>query len=268
MGKRILAVLASVALISVLGCGVAFAQEPGTLQSASVITQAKTDLGQLSTTAKKTLYVVKSIGGEKITYNENGLVAKRTSSYETREYTYSGAKVESVSITRNTSSPVKWYLQYDGKNRLKKLTSSGASTYDMYTDVYSYNKKGQVSKIVRSETQFGNTTTYKYTSKGYVKSSLSTNGAKCMYGYDKRNNVSAFSMGPASGSGMTRYVENRYTYKNGRIKQRSQTMNGTGGAAAVSKYTYKKVSVPKKYVAQVKKQQRVLAGNPNPSLPL
>ena len=268
MGKRVLAALASVALVSVLGCCMAFAQEPDALQSASVITQTKANSSQLSATAKKTIYVVKSIGGEKITYNENGLVAKRTSSYETREYTYSGAKVESISITRNASSPVKWYLQYDGKNRLKKLTSSGASTYDMYTDVYSYNKKGRVSKIVRSETQFGNTTTYKYTSKGYVKSSLSTNGTKCIYGYDKHNNVSAFSMGPASGSGMTRFVENRYTYKNGRIKQRSQTMNGTGGTATVSKYTYKKVSVPKKYVAQVKKQQRVLVGNPNPSLPL
>ncbi len=273
MCKRILAVAASLLVVSVLGWGMAFADAPEALQAGSFAPQS-TSISSLSsqTTSKSTIYVLIKRGSDRFSYNKNGLVKKQMGSYETKAYRYKGAKVVSYSNTRSTSSPQQVTVAYDSKGRVKKVKASGASSYDSYIDTYSYNKKGLVTRIAHAYTMMSGsdyTTTYKYTSQGYVKSSTNTNGMKTTHGYDRRGNVTSFSAGPASGfGGMTRYVQNTYTYKNGRIVKRAQTMNGTNGAVYTDAYSYKKMSVPKAYVAQVKKQQRVLLGNANPAVVL
>lgn len=229
--------------------------------------------GVVSTQASKaTVYVLKNAAGEKLTYNKNGFVTKRKSKTETTTYRYSGARITSFYQSVGSSSPSSVTIGYDKKGRVKKVSSSGASSYSSYIDAYAYNKKGRVSKIARKYTMMsgGYTVKYSYDKKGRVKSSVNTSGIgmKCSYSYDSRGNVTGFSAGPAKGYGFTRYIFNTYTYKNGRVAKRSQTMNGTGGAVYTSTYSYKAIRVPKKYAAKVKKQQRALLGNPNPAVVL
>ena len=269
MKKRLIVLIAAFTLMSTLWCGTAFAASPDIATGRVNQNQPKATVSAQASKAGKTgkvqIYLVTKIGDEKISYNKSGLVTKRAGQYETKKYSYSKKRVKAYTTTTSYTR-TKTKVSYDKKGRVAKLKSSGNSSYANYTVSYSYGSKNRVKKTVWKYASPGQNRTEKYTygKKGRLTAKKSSAGMTILFGYDSKGNLTGFQ----AKSGPTRYVFNTYTYKNGRIAKRVQGMNGVGGRTSTNSFSYKKVSVPKKYVSLIKRQQRVLVGNPDPALPL
>ena len=269
MHKKLLTGLTIAILAAVLVPSVAFA---GSLTTGSVLgADGQPALAQLETQAEKTtVYVLTKFGDDLMRYNKNGLVTKRSKGFlGTWTYRYSGTKISSIKVSNNSGSTRSITLSYDKKGRLKVVDSNGAASYDAYKETYEYDAKGRVKNSKKVSTIDGTTTTakYAYDSKGRLKKVVTSENELQEFSYDSRGNNSIAHFGPANGAGFNRYFMFKYRYKNGHPIERSQTMNGAGGGKAYKdKLKYKRIRIPKKYVAQVKMQQRVLLGNPNPAI--
>lgn len=275
MKKELIGLLAAFTLASSVWCGTAFAADPSgaagyadQAQLKPAITAQASKAGKVSKSGKAKrvqMYLVSKIGDTKISYNKSGLVTKRAGKYETKKYSYSKKRVKAYTTTTSYAR-TKTKVSYDKRGRVAKLKSSGSSSYANYTVSYSYGTKNRVKKATwkYASPSSNRTVSYTYGKKGRLTASKSSDGMKTLYGYDSKGNLTGFQ----AKSGSTRYVFNTYTYKNGRIAKRVQETNGVGGWTIADSYSYKKVSVPKKYVSLIKKQQRVLVGNPDSALPL
>lgn len=264
ISKRAFAIAVAAMLLAALVPSAAFAADFALASASGASGQLAS--GQLETqAAKTTVYVLEKAGDESLSYNENGLVTKKSGKWETRTYRYSGKQVKSISVSTSSSGSSTIKPTYDKKGRVKKVVSSGTSNY---TETYKYDAKGRVKSTKRTSAADGTATTskYSYDSKGRLVKTKTSANQLMKYGYDSRGNLNDFTAGPAKGGGFTRYIINKYSYKNGRAAKCSQTTNGMSGRFFTTKYTYKKMSIPKGYVTQVKKQQRALLGNPNPAL--
>lgn len=204
----------------------------------------------------KTMYLVSSqkvkyyVGNsddftERITYKD-GLMSKvkRTgyhSSVQTYKYDSSGNMIDDI-------------FTYDSKGRV--------IAHDNYR--YKYNKAGKLAKIEFSNDDI----TYTYEKYTYKKNKLvswkSGSSERNNIKYDKKGYIKSYSTVLKMGF---KPIKNRFkvknTYKKGRLVKSVSMRKGSGNKyikESVSTYKYKKVKVPKKYVAKIKAQQMYLKG--------
>ena len=185
----------------------------------------------------QTVYVLERISTEseydstiyEITYNKAGFIKK----FEDK---YFGQK---------------WSYTYDSNNNIKKTkkTSNSSSTVSNTTFTY---KNGKMVKENTKILDYKSTTKYTWKKNRIVKSSVTSNsrsmGKKTStytYTYDKNGYIKSKK---TKLNGRPYTVNYKNTYKNGRI-----TKHATSEVAYV--FHYKKISVPKKNVSKIKRQQ-------------
>ena len=202
------------------------------------------------------MYLLSQIGDMKCTYNKNGLLQKRANASTTETFKYSGTNIKSYtskfSHGRSTSKTT-GKLTYK-KGRLAQLVVKSATGTSK--DAYAYNARGLVKKYTHA---VANRATVKY-SCGYdadgrlVKRNASGGDkTKTTYSYDEKGNLAMAANKYGSG-GYTQSYANKYN-KAGRLTKKTMTITSLGSFSTVTKYKYKKVSVPAKYEQQVAEQQ-------------
>lgn len=207
--------------------------------------------------AQSEVQVVEKYGDASYTYNKNGFISKVKGSVADPSYAvtykYSGAKILSakskssfdkgnVKAKYKNGRIYKVTYKWTGlppitdtytykKGRVVKVTRKNAGNYLIK---YSYDKKGRLSKVIQhfQITKYKSevySDTFVYDSKGYIVKD------KQKYGRTATT------------------VKYKNTYKNG-ILVKTQ-MTSFGGMEPLD-ITYKTISVPKKYAAKVKAQQK------------
>ena len=209
-----------------------------------------------STTATKTDEYSSDVANSKFTYNKNGLIVKdvenetntRTAGNWVWKYdkngNYTNWSVKWKQINGTTWQTTKYDLSFDGKKRVDSIGYNYAS----------YNSKGQCKSY--------NGTKYSYNSKGFM--------TKKEYPGAYITKISRNKKGDITKIKTTRTVDNatatdtstfKITKKSGRIDSWSKTKKNvyqgeTSTVETAGKFTWKQISVPKKFVAKVKAQQR------------
>ena len=267
--KAIMAFIAAAAL-SVACAGTAFATEsteaaqyqaPKTMLTTQA---AKAPDLQAQTASKKAkVRILTSIGDFKYTYNSKGQLAKILGPYNKVTIKYSGTKIVSYKNQQTVySSPedtVTIRIKYNKKGQVSKEIKTKKNSQIVYTKKYSYDKKGRVSKAVYASNAEGAylIATYKY-SKNNRKVKVTEK--------DVLNNL-------RNGSYTVKYDKKGYlieqnghpykiTYDSaGRVKSR---INLSGKKEV---YRYKTISVPANYAKSIKKMQIRLANAPEGLLP-
>lgn len=185
------------------------------------------------------------------TYNKKGLIktVKTSGSYwdsEPTSYKY-----------------VKTY-SYDKKYRLKSCSdrdvSGGSSSSTKVT--YKLNKKGYVVKG-------SNAVKYTYNPKGRLIT-LNDNGSAMKFSYNKKGRLTSYSRGSYGEWGKAQKLKygkkgrivrpsdaEKVAYKSGRLKTVTLAYY-PGEINSVKTFTFKKVTVPKKYAKMIKAQQAAL----------
>lgn len=145
-----------------------------------------------------------------------------------------------------------WKYYYDSKCNIKKAYFASNSGTGFYS--YFYYKKGKLSKQVQKK-RFGDyDSTIKYSWKNgriskiknqYSSDSYSTSTFK----YDKKGNVKYQKDVSVNEKKYVHASKISLKYKYGRLSKKSPK-SGT-----VQKLSYKKITVPKKYVSKIKEQQ-------------
>lgn len=207
--------------------------------------------------AKTKVTVIDTYGGVKYSYNSNGFLSKKTgTSYDmsttTTTYKYSGAKI----LSSKSNGAYNPNIKATYKNgRIAKVAYKWKGI-PLITDTYKY-KKGRVSQATRKNA--GNSLVkYAYNSKGRISkvteyfkiSKTKTSKYVESYTYDSKGHVTKVKQ---TESGKTTTLKYKNTYKNGLLVQ--QQLVSWGGSEPVD-ITYKTISVPKKYAAKVKAQQK------------
>ena len=199
----------------------------------------------------KTMYVVSSykwhyyVGSNgdsttKFSY-KNGLVSIRKSPYGPIKYKYdSKGRIINDTYTYDSKgrlvSDGSYYYSYDSAGRLIKEETCYNGEKSFYKS-YSYKK----NKLVSTKTYVSEDFNIKYDKKGFRKS----------YNYNVK----------ISGRMNKFQVRVKNTYKKGRLVKSVYQYKKPGGRYESSysiSFKYKKVKVPKKFVAKVKAQQRYL----------
>lgn len=215
--------------------------------------------------ATETINVVTKLedaGGYSVSYsyNSNGLITKKNDNGSTYKFTYNKKGL----LTKMKSSDETTTYTYDKKNRLTKKSSKDSYGFKT-TTTYQYNKKNLVTKAVYKESgpeAMGTPMNYAYTynKKGYVTKEKHTGfqTETITYTYDDNGNLKK-----AKYSEYTTTVEN--TYEDGRLVSQSSKDKGKYTDSSSDRtYTYKEVTVPKKYAKTVKAQQRSILNNSIP----
>ncbi|MCR5791553.1 MAG: hypothetical protein K6G65_00140 [Lachnospiraceae bacterium] len=209
----------------------------------------------------------------KYTYNKNGFVKKGVSALSTSAYTYKGTRLIKI-----VETPKKGYDSlektvttntYDKKGRLKKSVEKSESATT--TMKCTYDKKNRLTKEEyikdNGETKKKEFIAYKYNKKGQVlsitaKDDESAEAMKLSYKYDKKGNPIKETLEWVNDEEISSQsvLTIEYTYKKDRVLKKVETTTYGSQAyvdyKAVHTYTYKKIKVPKKYAAKVKKQQK------------
>ena len=213
------------------------------LLSINALTPAKTQAA-----SKKTVYVITketdSTSTTYYSYNKRGFIKKAVLYYNGERwnssiYSYGKKKKGKLACIAQQDRGGRITSFYYKKNGLLKKYGDGDGYHNVVkrknclatvikcntsheTNYISYNKKKQIVKEV-SKSPYGTfTTTYSYDSKGNISKSDS--------------------------------IRYKNIYKNGRLIQ-NQIRQKDGSYKVYKKYTYKKITVPAKYVKRVKKQQ-------------
>ena len=194
---------------------------------------------QTQASSKTKVYVVSKISGNGKTfsyaYNKNGLVKRMISGGAKTTYKYSGTKLKSFDSEAGRN-----VVKYKNGKAVKVARAYGSGYYD----TWSYDKKGRVTKYA-SHTPLGTgKIVYTYSKNGRIAKASSAFGAASpdiiRPTYDKKGNVTSWS---------GRSFKISYN-KSGRATARTISSSGT------EKFTYKRISIPKKYLKAVKAQQR------------
>ena len=251
MKRRALLGFAVAAILALTCAGTAFADEPAALTASAAAAQPA-----LETQASKAkVYVISKIdygyNSEKLSYNKNGLLTKiSTGDGYATQYTYSGSKIKNFYTSgggTRFSSGVNTYKN----GKLVKVDNYGSNGGNTYHHTYTY-KNGRIAKRSGTIADQPITKKYAYNKKGYVKKMTQTtrsSSSSTKYAYDKKGNLTK-KTGPSS-----------YTYKNKYDKRgllTSKTTIYSGSSSSTIKYSYKRITVPKKYAKAVKAQQRAL----------
>lgn len=163
----------------------------------------------------------------------------------------------------NSYKYVKTY-SYDKKYRLKscseKDVSGGSSSPTKVT--YRLNKKGYVVKG-------SNAAKYTYNSKGRLIR-LNDNGSTMKFSYNKKGRLTSYARGSDGEWGNAQKLKydkkgrivspsdaEKATYKSGRLKTVALAYY-PGEINSVKTFTFKKITVPKKYAKMIKAQQAAL----------
>ena len=185
-------------------------------------------------------------------YNKNGLLKNSKHTFD-----------ESVS-TRNV-------YKYDSKGRLKSsINVWGSGPSDRDTTTYKRNSKGYVTKSIEKIGSQSYVMTFSYNSKGKL-TKLNTPEGYAKYGYNKKGRLTSKSLEWATDKlkydkkGRIKAVirigddstKEKATYTSGRVSKIT-VYDADGAKQSVRTFTYKKVSVPKKYAKMVKAQQAAL----------
>ena len=268
ISKRMLATLV-VALLACALCMLALAPRSAqAVQSAdetSTVQASQVDGASVAqASGKKTIYVRVSKGDTKYAYNKHGLVTKLTeksgtSTFKTK-FKYSGKKLVKAVHKRDGSEDMRWSIKYDSKGRVKKIVTVSPMAVDLYnnTETYYYNSKNQVKKKVTSNKISGtkDVVKYYYNAKGLVKKIVMSTGTDIIK-YDKKGNpISWLRKYPAGSDFKDSQTYYKNTYKKGRLA--SVKLTDKSGFGYPQKIKYVKKSVPKKYAATVKAQQKEL----------
>ena len=273
MRKTLGALVAIVALSALCVCP-AFAsenaapvqEESQTAKATMALTTqsaASSDLQAQATSKKTKVRILTSIGDYKYAYNSKGQLTRITGPYNKVTFKYAGTKLVSVkthqTIYSDPENIVTARIKYNKKGQISKEIKTKKSSKVVYTKKYSYDKKGRISKAVDSNSVEGKTlvTTYKYGKnnrkvKVTEKDVLNNlrNGSYTLK-YNKKGYLVEQSGHPY-----------RITYDSaGKIKTRIDL------SGKKQTYKYKTVSVPANYAKSVKDMQIRLANAPQGILP-
>ena len=201
------------------------------------------------------VYVIAEANDSKYSYNKYGLLTKIESPYDKTTYSYNAkmrlSKFRYVPKSQNMIRNSGGTFSYDAKGRRVKVVSNGSHGSNTYTITYAYDKNGNpATEKQRFTTYNPETAKNTFDAKGRLtKKQYSGSGSSYRYSYDSEGNLAS----ETSSYGNTMRWTN--AYENGRLIRRTMTSSSTSHSTA---YEYKKISVPKGYVAQVKKQQWAL----------
>ena len=256
MKRKAIFAFAIALALSAACAGTAFADSGQTLTASASAAQP----AMQTQASKAKVYVISKIDygyrTDKLSYNKSGLVTKINNGggYAT-QYTYSGSKIKNFYTSgegTRFSSGVNTYKN----GKLVKVDNYGSHSGNTYHHTYTY-KNGRIVK--RSGTIADQTITkkYSYNKKGYIAKMTTTtrSGSKATkYAYDKRGNLTK------EAGTSNRTYKNKYN-KRGLIT--AKTTSYSASSSSTIKYSYKRITVPKKYVKAIKAQQRALINGTN-----
>ena len=238
---------------------------------------------------KKTVYVItkmKSLDNDgqlcrqnNLSYNKNGLLTKNVDvGYKKNVYTISydkkmRPKAFVMKWGQSNNSP-DWIHKWEFSSYTKKGNPiSGYEISDTQDSDYAgldykkeitleYDDRDNLYRIADSGL-FGLKRTYK--KDNLVRMDSSEGKYATLLTYDKKNNLKTFSEYEIEGSDWTQVysfnISNKYN-KKGRLSSTKSKYSYNGKASSYgdrkNKYTYKKMTVPSKYVSRIKKQQKEL----------
>ena len=207
-------------------------------------------------------------------YNKNGLVKKCDAKLSVYKYTYKNDR-----LIKLTDTPSEGYdslgsekntYSYDKKGRIKKMVSvtkdpdTGKTTTT--TSTLSYDSKNRITKMmIKAEGEYPLEVSYSYTynSKGQLAEEVTDDGSVSVsYEYDKKGNLEkSVYFYKYDGGELTTNVTYKNTYdKKGNLVKAAKTYEYSDPSyspyAETVIYKYRKITVPKKYIKQIKDQQR------------
>ena len=223
----------------------------------SLLFQSSLSLPLVEAASKRvTVYVItKSTTNNyptKYTYTSDGLVRKAG---DRETYTYREDGWPDTLTIQNTTSR----FQYNTEGRLKRIKNYMELRYD---------KTGRINQMFAP----GWFAKYAYNDKGYISYVYETGDAHIYYTYDENGNRSERAMDAPGTNGLKKDTVWEYTYTNGRVQSIKETftssLNGGGSDSTVSNtsFTYKKMSVPRKFLKYIRYQQWYIVNEIGPGI--
>jgi len=210
---------------------------------------------------KKTMYVISEIttksGDEsyQFAYNDKGLIKKEVNGSLTNTFSYKGKNISEENQVFGKEK-TKLIFSYNKKGKLTKIVTKeedGKKT----TVKYSY-KSGKVSEIKDEGT--GSVWTLTYNGKGLVKKAViravDGSSSSIRYWYNSQKDLKKMTTSGDVKESLS-YKYNKYGRKSVTVKY--EYKDKSQNTSEVYSYKYKKIKVPASYVKAVKAQQMDLA---------
>ena len=233
------------------------------------LTTASIDQQSLKSTKSESatvdVYVIANANGIKYQYNQNGFISRMTASQDDWRFTYKGAKLVKFSSKPAPGAIMvnfnKGSATYDKKGRLKSMKNHGShGSYDTYSYKYKYDKKNRVASITGKYDLGEVKKNFYYDKKGRLVKRVEyyadirgvwSGPYISMYAYNSKGYL---AKAVTDGSTST------YRYSVGKHGLLKSKIHKYGHGRTVTKYSYKKIKVPKKYAKAVKCQQKLFQG--------